>query len=375
EQWLHTVTTILPKECAEQILRSGEHFERCPMYHVDVLLALADICDALQRAAWKSGWSPEASVEKMARFLGAILHPDGQIPLFGDSTLDLTPSPREVFARLKLDFPNLQPAGAQSGMVGDYWVYREGGKFLIFDTGPVGPDHLPAHAHADLLTLEASWDGERLFVDTGVYDYEDSPERAYCRSTAAHNTLEIDGQNQCDVWSRFRMGRRGWPGVLQYDSVGPFHYAWCTHNAYRHVGCPEVRRLVLCIENGPWLVADWVVVRGETQSASRLHIPGEWKLCNVSESSITLESPPSRLVIEPGSASGHTGRQGVANYFPEFASKKPVHVLALEAKGANVLVWQIRSEDAAPAGCMVGHEMASFTFRGHECIVFLKARS
>lgn len=370
DEWLRTASKVLFRECQEQILSSGEHFERSPMYHVDVLLALADMRDAFQ-AAW--GGAPDyldAVIAKMAEFLGKVLHPDGQIPLFGDSTLDLTPSPRQVFARLRMDFPNLEPERAMSYQVGDYWVYREGGNFLIFDAGPVGPDHLPAHAHADLLTFEASWGGKRLVVDAGVYDYEDSPERAYCRGTRAHNTLEINGQNQCDIWSRFRMGRRGWPGGMHCDRVGPFHYAWCTHNAYRHLGCPEVRRLIMCIEKGPWLIADWVMGRSHASLASRFHIPSEWNICSPSENAALLELPPARLIIEPGSASGHTWKHGTANYFPQFGVKESAHELVLEGTTPNVLIWQIRSHDVESAGCVVSDRAASIVHCGHECTVF-----
>ena len=375
EDWLQTASKLLLRECQEQILSSGEHFERSPMYHVDILLALADIRDAFQAARLDRLGDLDELIEKMARFLGRILHPDGQIPLFGDSTLDLTPLPRQVFARLRMDFPNLQPEQAVSYQVGDYWVYREGGKFVIFDVGPVGPDHLPAHAHADLLTFEASWSGKRLVVDAGVHDYEDSLERAYCRSTRAHNTLEINGQNQCDVWSRFRMGRRGWPGILHRDSIGPFHYAWCTHNAYRHLGYPEVRRLIMCIEKGPWLIADWVTGRSEARLASRLHIPGERSIGSVSQDAITIELPPNRLLIEPSSASGHTWAQQTAHYFPQFGIKESAHELVLEGTTPNVLVWQIRSHAAESAGFAGGDRTASVVHRGHECVVFFEGKS
>jgi len=340
------------------------------MYHVDVLLSLADIRDAFRAAYGDLPGDLDELIEKMAQFLGHILHPDGQIPLFGDSTLDLTPSPRQVFARLRMDFPNLQPEQAVSRQVGDYWVYREGGKFLIFDAGPVGPDHLPAHAHADLLNLEASWAGQRLFVDAGVHDYEDSPERAYCRSTAAHNTLEINGQNQCDVWSRFRMGRRGWPGPLFHDQVGPFHYAWCTHNAYRNSGCPEIKRLTMCIEDGPWLIVDSCMGTAGTSMASRSHVCSSWTVLQSLHSHAVLECPSERLVLEPGSTAGHVWESQAGKYYPEFNLKKEAKVFMMRGVAPNVLVWQIRSETSEQASCAVLQDTASFVYQGSECVVF-----
>ena len=105
---------------------------------------------------------------------------------------------------------------------------------------------MPAHAHADLLTFEASFGGRRLFVDSGVFNYEDDAMRRYCRSSAAHNVLQIDGHDQCDMWSRFRMGYRGWPTGLECGQTHGFHWARAAHNAYRRLGVPKLGRWLAC---------------------------------------------------------------------------------------------------------------------------------
>ena len=50
-------------------------------------------------------------------------------------------------------------------------VLEAGPWWVVFDAGPVCPDHLPGHGHADSLMIESSVQGERLFVDTGVSTY------------------------------------------------------------------------------------------------------------------------------------------------------------------------------------------------------------
>lgn len=277
-RWLATVWRHLQRELREQILPHGEHFERSPAYHVDMLLALFDIQMAARAAGVTWAAALDQPLSKMAIFLREILHPDGQIPLFGDSTFDQIPHPQAVLQELGFPHQVPSPAEATSRRIGDHWVFRDRDNFVIFDAGPVGPDHLPAHAHADLLTLEASWAGRRLLVDTGVANYEATPERAYCRSTAAHNTLEIDGQNQCDVWSRFRMGRRGWPGRLQAGVDRPFHWAWSTHNAYRHLGVPEVGRLIVCVEDEGMIIVDWARGTGSHTVKGYFHLAPEWQV-------------------------------------------------------------------------------------------------
>ena len=162
--------------------------------------------------------------------------------------------------------------GPYSAVVGDYWVYRDGGDCVLFDAGPVGPDHLPAHAHADLLSFEASLGGRRLFVDSGVSSYEDDPARRYCRSTAAHNVLQVDGVEQCDLWSKFRMGYRGHPFGFRSGREAGFAWARACHDAYRRVGVPTVGRWIGCRPGGPWLCLDWAEGRGRHELTLRLHL-------------------------------------------------------------------------------------------------------
>ena len=68
--------------------------------------------------------------------------------------------------------------------------------FLIVDGGPVGPDYLPAHAHADIFSFELSLEGQRFVVDAGVFEYAAGEWRDFARSTAAHNTMTLDDRDQ-----------------------------------------------------------------------------------------------------------------------------------------------------------------------------------
>src|SRR5690606_31821478 len=89
-----------------------------------------------------------------------------------------------------------------------YYRAQTASAVAVFDAGPLGPDYLPAHGHADTLTFELSLNGQRVVVDSGVSTYETGPQRDRERSTAAHNTVTIDGENSSEVWASFRVGRR-----------------------------------------------------------------------------------------------------------------------------------------------------------------------
>ena len=86
---------------------------------------------------------------------------------------------------------------------------------------PIGPDYQPGHAHGDLLSFELSFAGRRVVTDSGVHGYDGDPLRAWCRSTHAHNTVEIDGQSQCEFWSVFRVARRARPRDVRFERARP----------------------------------------------------------------------------------------------------------------------------------------------------------
>jgi uncharacterized heparinase superfamily protein len=354
DRWLDRGLSLLRHELAEQVLPHGEHFERSPMYHARMLEALLDVRDVAE---------PHLAVDRMASFLGAIVHPDGEIPLLGDSCFGETAPTAQILARASSSLPaprsplpapcSLPPA-PRSLPPAPYWSFRDGGDFLLFDAGPVGADHLPAHAHADLLAIEASWNGRRLFVDSGVFDYEDGPMRRYCRSTAAHNCLEIDGQDQCDMWSRFRMGYRGWPGPLEAGQCDGFHWARAWHNAYRRLGVPRVGRHVACRSGGPWLVVDWAEGRGRHELTNRLHLHPDATVAKTADGELQVDHAGRRLrlvFLTPGEVAIEAGW-----YCPEFGLRLPAPVICWKAAQdlPAVCAWSLVWGDSSGEGSLEG---------------------
>jgi len=71
--------------------------------------------------------------------------------------------------------------------------------------GPLGINGWANHAHCDQLNVEFCWDGKPVVVDPGTYLYSGSVStRNVFRSTRAHNTVVVDGEEQ----------NRFWPGLL-----------------------------------------------------------------------------------------------------------------------------------------------------------------
>lgn len=333
DRWLRKGTELLRGQIGEQILPCGLHFEQSPMYHAQVLGGVLDVHDALKPIVSDFAEFLAATATRMGNFLRDVLHPDGEIPLLGDSCFGEAPRAQSLLVRVQGLGGSATGTGPQKDPVapasadrpahclGQYWVFRDGGDFLLFDAAPVGPDYLPAHAHADLLGVEASVAGHRLFVDSGVFCYEDDTMRRYCRSTAAHNTLEIDGTNQCDVWSRFRMGYRGWPSPLATGQSEGFQWARASHNAYRRLKVPRVGRWLACRPGGPWLCVDWAEGRKQHQLSSWLHLHPEVVAEKTAEDEVrlNLHGLPLRLrYLTPGAVSISKGW-----YCPEFGVRIP----------------------------------------------------
>src|SRR6185503_15998390 len=89
-----------------------------------------------------------------------------------------------------------------------YLIQRSGwgrlDSHLVFDCGGLGM-LTGGHAHADALSVTLFSGGRELLVDPGTCVYNCAPEwRDYFRSTRAHNTVTIDGQDQAERGGTFR---------------------------------------------------------------------------------------------------------------------------------------------------------------------------
>ncbi len=109
-----------------------------------------------------------------------------------------------------------------------------------------------------------------MVVDTGVSTYEPGPERAYERSTAAHNTVRMDGEEQAEIWASFRVGRRPHVGQIRGGRNGVFPFVSGEHDAYRRLGVVHARTILLHAPD-TWIVADILQGSGSHRVESFLH--------------------------------------------------------------------------------------------------------
>ena len=242
--WLKAATNVLKKEMPAQILPHGEHFERSPMYHCQILgnfLRIKICCEKSQDLQKLVA----SKIDPMLQFLESILHPDKEIPLLSDSVFHEAPSVQqinEVASIASCSSETISPTSKTR--VDDYFVFRSGSTHAICDFGPIAAPNLPAHGHCDVLNLEVSVDGARWIVDSGNFNYSDDSMRHYCRSSLGHNVVTVDNANQADVWSMFRMGRRPQVSNCRSGSDSGWNWASACHDGYAPLGVKRLSRLV-----------------------------------------------------------------------------------------------------------------------------------
>lgn len=276
--WQCTGLALLRRELNEQILADGGHFERSPMYHTIVLEDLLDLVQLAQifpgsvAAADVSDW--RAAAQRMLRWLAAMTHPDGGITFFNDAALGIAPD----LAAL-LDYARGLGIAADVGQLDAVTVLQDSGyvraqlgpAVLFADTGPVGPDYLPGHAHADTLSCELSLHGQRLLINSGTSTYEPGPERARQRGTAAHNTVVVDAQDSSEVWGAFRVARRARPMELSVESSADRLQFGCSHDGYRRLPGRIVHRREWQLDLHGLTITD-TVDRAGRDAVARFHL-------------------------------------------------------------------------------------------------------
>lgn len=208
-KWTKKAKSILYKELDEQILNDGGHFELSLMYHQIILFRVLELID------WYSQ-SKEPDLKflnfvkrkavAMLNYLKSVGFKNGDISHFNDSAPGIGFTSQELFAfaqQLKLPEPKVIPL-RESG----YRKFGNENYECILDAGSIAPSYQPGHSHADSFSFVLHYHHVPFIVDVGISTYEKGDIRNYERSTKAHNTVEIENENQSEVWGGFRVGRR-----------------------------------------------------------------------------------------------------------------------------------------------------------------------
>ncbi|MCX7825137.1 MAG: heparinase II/III family protein [Verrucomicrobiae bacterium] len=209
-EWRRIALERLYKQLDDEVYPDGMEYELAAGYNNWVvrefagILELADLNDRRDEVPADF----QAKMEKMFNYLLLASMPNGQIPGLNDSGNSDVRALLETGFKLFPEREDFQfvATGGKSGRApaqtsvalpwSGHYVMRSGwdkdATYLLFDAGPYGY----AHQHEDKLHFVLWAHGRQLVLDPGNFSYDRSRWRRYVLSTAAHNTVMVDGQGQ-----------------------------------------------------------------------------------------------------------------------------------------------------------------------------------
>ena len=208
----------LLEQCAEQILADGMQYERSPMYQKILLEDLIRVEAALESSGRKNK-DIRQYIRKMLDVSYSLEFGLDRLPLFNDCGKNIAKSLNALVKacqnRLEIT-PERKNSFPDSGFY--VFDFADGCK-LVVDGGQPGPDYSPGHAHCEAMSFELFQKGKPIFVNCGTFAYQ-CEQRSFFKSTQAHNTARVNGAEQSECWSSFRMARRARIKNVQYEKHG-----------------------------------------------------------------------------------------------------------------------------------------------------------
>ena len=342
QNWKRIGHRELSIQIPDQILPDGLHFEASPMYHLRVVYLLS-LLQSLDTNDFKPLITTPLANGVIA--LEHVLHPDDNIALLNDSAISVYHDPKTLlkFAGSALaKHRELEQTTASPPSLGSwslensgYYGYRdESENYIICDAGPIGPDYIPGHAHADMFTYELSLKGCRVIVDTGNFDYLESPARSLSRSTRAHNTVEIDGLDQCDMWGAFRVGRRASPIDVQFEAKPLGFRLSASHKGYDRPPIRAIHKRTFEVSHPFQIrIADEVSAANTVNVRTYIHLTPECSIIQFGEHEAIVQFPKGTFSIRFQGQGKLT--MTTTDYYPEFGVTVPRKTICYTTKNRH----------------------------------------
>jgi hypothetical protein len=228
-------------------------------------------------------------------------------------------------------------------------IFPDGGQIILrkglgaeesvmsFDAGSFGYLSIAAHAHADALSLTLSIGGKPILVDPGTYLYHDGGKwRDYFKGTGAHNTIEIDGQDQALSGGPFMWMTRPEVSIDNIILGRYYDYIQASHAGYQRLNrsLRHERSILFGKREMFWIIKDRLVSDSPHQIRQQFHFHPQCRLRKYKGNLflVTLRSEEPVLCIKMDSlldTSLHQGEEDpVAGWYsPTFGEKVPAITL------------------------------------------------
>jgi hypothetical protein len=318
-KWRDYALKELGKEVGKQVYPDGPDYEGSTSYHrlvTEIVLSVTLLCRDNDIAFPDWYWQ---RLKKMLAFTAAYTKPDGKAPQIGDndngrlhilsdySAADLTDHryllcvgaalfdsselkqasgaySEEAFWLLGEEGHEKYSAISMSGSapsqsafsVSGYYVMRRDQYHMIVDG--LNPDtKAPSgHFHNSRLSFELYAGDKTFIVDPGTYLYTPAPEmRNLFRSTAYHNTVVVDGeeQNRIDPKTLFQTGQEARVKLNKFSSNHDYDILDLVHTGYERLLNPVIHRRQICFDKKEnyWIVRDIFEGKGSHHYDLYLH--------------------------------------------------------------------------------------------------------
>ncbi len=174
--------------------------------------------------------------------------------------------------------PPAPPAASASFPAAGLHVLRGAGAVVTVSAGPQGQRGVGGHSHNDKLSFELHLRGRPVIVDPGTFTYTREPAvRNAFRSTAMHNTLQVDGAEQAplDGSRLFALPETARARARVFHVGAELERLTVRHEGYRGLSSPVgVERSFLLDKRERALgVTDVLVGEGVHEVVGRLHLP------------------------------------------------------------------------------------------------------
>jgi uncharacterized heparinase superfamily protein len=339
-EWREFGLRELCREMFKQVYPDGVSFEASIAYHrlaTELFLSPVLLCRLNDISV------PDevmARLEKMLEFVMYYTKPDGSVPMIGDADngrvhrLTVRDRPeqewldhryllaigavlydREDFAqaageqwqeaiwvlgpeaadfRYCIESKRLLPLqlGSRGFAQGGLYIMRDDGLHIVVNASGNGQNGKGGHSHNDALSFELFVNGQTWIFDSGTYVYTaDYEARHRFRSTAAHNTVEIDNEEQNRSVSRkpFNMNEDAHPAVLGWAASVTDIKLVAEHSGYTRLPSPIVHRREFCVDKA----ARKIVIRDYLVGAGRHNIKARW----VFTTALDLKDSPSEIIL------------------------------------------------------------------------------
>jgi hypothetical protein len=283
DEWTTFARAELEREMQRQVLPDGANYESSVAYH----RLVAEMFVSASILAKKNGLSftPafDERLEHMIEFTAAYTKPNGLAPQLGDADDGRLHVLTGYGSTDRRDHRHLLAAGSMLfgradwyRQSGDRWtealwlggaqthrridsqavsatsaafqdagvyILRAADDMVVFTAGRVGSAGLGNHKHNDLLAIEVCLGGEDVLIDPGSYLYtSDTVARDAFRSTRAHNTVMVDGeeQNRIPPKSPFRLHADATPRLVSWKATSDGGVVVAEHDGYTRLNAPLV---------------------------------------------------------------------------------------------------------------------------------------